>query len=339
MINLNDEQFQDKQLITEEALFEHISDYDVFNYYVEDLSLNYAFKSPLRADKNPSFSIFFSKKRNRLFYKDFGNGDSGSCIKMLMQLMNLSYHEALTQIVLDFGLESKFKVPNGFKRSKNKPAKVFDKNHVDNIIKTSNVIQITSRNWTQQDLNYWEQYGVSYLTLLKYNIVPIKYLFINGEVYGVDRFAYAYSEMKDSEIRYKIYQPFSRYNKWINNLIEGTLSGWSQLSESGDLLVISSSLKDGMCLHDQGFNDFIAPQTENYIFKPHIVDDLLTRFKEIVVFYDYDEAGLKAAQRMNQLYGFRYFTTNNEQYKDPSDYYKQFKDDLWTILQPIRQLM
>ena len=339
MINLNDDSFKNKETVTEETLFQLISDYDVFNHYIDDFVLNLAISSPLRKDSNPSFSVFYAKKKDRLLYRDHGNADSGSCIKFIMLLFNIGYNEALIKVALDFGLESKFKIPNGLKRTNDRVVKVFDRNHIDKLIRVSNVIQVSSRNWNQQDLNYWEQYGVSYITLIKYNITPIRYLFINNEVYGVDKLAYAYSEMKDGEIRYKIYQPFSNRMKWVNNLIEGTLSGWSQLDETGDLLVIASSLKDGMFLHDLGFTNFIAPQTENYIFKTHIVDALRSRFKEIVVFYDHDNAGLNASEKMREIYGFKYFTTNNSKYKDPSDYYKFNKDEVQNMLSPINKIL
>ena len=331
MINLNDPRFIIKEFVTEDALFSIINDYDIYNYYIEDLRLNKGMSSPLRKDSSPSFSVFWSNKYNRILWKDHGDGNRGGAVRFVSELLGLNYREALEQIVLDFKLDDRFKISSDLKRFNGSNPQVHNKDLIKNIIDVSVVIRIKSRPYMAHDIRFWSSYGISEETLRKYNVIPIEYLFINGNVYGVDRYAYAYVEYKDDETRYKIYQPFNIKIKWLSNLIEGTLSGWSQMADTGDLLIISSSLKDGMCLHDYGFKNFIAPQTENYIFKPHIVEDLKSRFKNILVFYDHDVAGINAANKMNLLYGFKFITTNSEELKDPSDYYKN-KGTLWDIL-------
>ena len=134
--------------------------------------------------------------------------------------------------------------------------------------------------------------------------------------------AYAYTELKDNVLKYKIYQPLYKKLKWLNNMVEGTLSGWSQMADSGELLIIASSLKDAMCLHDLGYKNVIAPQTENYIHKPHIIDILKSRFKEIYIFYDYDDAGINASNRIKDMYNLKQLFTMDNKLKDPSDFYR-----------------
>lgn len=337
MINLNDSRFNIKQFVTEELLFEILSDYDIFNYYIDDLILNRAFESPLRNDKKPSFTVFWSNKYNRLLWKDHGSGDRGGSITFVMRLLGLGYKNTLEQIALDFKLDDRFLIGSNSKRYKTSNPIIHTREDVNNKVSDATIINITSRNFEYHDIKFWSEFGISEQTLRKYNVIPLRYIFINDRLFGADKYSYAYMEEKDGVVRYKIYQPFSINNKWINNLIEGTLSGWSQLDENGDLLIIASSLKDGMCLHGLGFTNFIAPQTENYIFKPHIVEDLKNRFDDIIVFYDHDKAGINAANRMNQLYGFKSITTMSEELKDPSDYYKYNKQQIWDILAAIRQ--
>ena len=53
--------------------------------------------SPLRNDKNPSFSVF--QANNGLWmYKDFSNGDSGTAIQFIQKRYNLDYKQALEYI-------------------------------------------------------------------------------------------------------------------------------------------------------------------------------------------------------------------------------------------------
>lgn len=321
MINLNDDAYNEKKIVTENDLFEIISEFDIFDNYIEDMYVNSIMKSPLRKDDNPSFNVFWSNKYQKLMFKDFGTGDRGGCITLLMRMFNISYKEALEQVVIDFGLEDKF-ITTASKKVKK--AVINDKDRIKNIIKKSVDIQVKARVWNSNDAKYWNQYGISKATLKKFRVFPIKYIFINREVYKAEKYAYAYMEKKDNVIRFKIYQPYSLKMKWIGNLIEGTLSGFSQLNKSGNLLIIASSLKDGMCLHDLGIKDIISPQTENYIFKEHIVSDLKRRFKNIVLFYDNDEAGIVAAKKISELYDIKYINTGSDEYKDPSDYYCKF---------------
>jgi len=320
MINLTDKKYSiedQKPYPTHELINRCISDYDIYKYYINGFELRRAISSPFREDKNPSFSIYPSTKyKGLLLWKDLSTGEYGDAITLVKKIFNISYNEALSKIVVDFRLRD-FKTNDKIIASPIKPVITKDKNIIDI---SERVIKITTRKWNKSDKEYWSSYGITRKTLDLYNVVPIKYLFINNNIFSVDKNAYAYIENKDGLTRYKIYQPYNTVTKWLNNFIEGTISGFIQLPQQGELLLIASSLKDGMCLHEMGYN-FIAPQTENYIFKPHIIQDLIGRFKNIIVFYDYDDAGLRAAKKMKDIYGFNYITTDSY-IKDISDYYK-----------------
>jgi hypothetical protein len=58
-----------------------------------------------------------------------------------------------------------------------------------------------------------------------------------------------------------------------------------------------------MCLKSIGYNvEAIAPDSENSILKPLIVNHLLQKYKRVVTLFDNDEAGMKAITRYNELY-------------------------------------
>jgi hypothetical protein len=321
MIYLNDPKYSEKLLVDRDAILEKVSDFNIFKFYYPELDLNRNTKSPFHKDNNESLRIFWSSKYNMFMFKDFGGaGLRGDVFVFVSKLTGLNYYETLVRIIMDFDLEHLFNV-NPSEKSLIKPI-IYSEEQIKTFVKDSVLLQYKSRIFMQPDLKYWGQFGVSISTLKKYKVLPITHIFINDEVIKADTHAYVYTEMKDNLFRYKIYQPLSKKMKWLNNMVEGTLSGWSQMSDSGEMLIIASSLKDAMCLHDLGYENVIAPQTENYIHKPHIIDILKSRFKLIYIFYDYDEAGVRASNSICKMYNLRQLFTMDNKLKDPSDFYR-----------------
>lgn len=110
--------------------------------------------------------------------------------------------------------------------------------------------------------------------------------------------------------------------KWINNYPSDVIGGLGQIPNTGDLLIITKSLKDVMCLDDLGYNS-ICPQSESYNFTEKFMKELKDRFKKVIVFYDYDEAGLERASLVSNKFNISKINTGTSKYKDISDYYKQ----------------
>lgn len=322
-VNLNDPKYKDKLDVNAKNILSLINEYNIYRNYIGEFTIGTVFKSPIKEkDDHHSFGIYWSKKhQGRLFFNDLALGKSGDVFVLVKELYGLSYYHALVRIIFDFRLTDRFKIPKDIivTAQKKKP-KVID---IKNIPKPSEIsIKIRIRNWENYDIAYWNKYGICKATLIKYRVFPIDYIFINNSIIKADKYAYAYYECKDGIDRYKIYQPFSKNLKWLSNFIEGTISGWNQMPDKGDKLIITSSNKDAMCIHDRGFNS-IAPQTETYTFKPHIVAHLYSRFKDIYIYYDYDRAGIKAAYLNKRKYGFIPIFTKSVKLKDPSDFYEK----------------
>lgn len=309
----------EKEFPSEQELLDNVSDYDIFRHYIEgDFRVGDVMSSPLRKDETPSFSIYKSKRHGSpLFFKDFGSGEFGGAIRFVQQLFGLNYREAIDRVILDFRVDDKYLVScNAGKRSERKPISYDKAEALKNALK---IVRYTSRKFTRLDKEYWgDRYGIPRKLLEAYGVVPIKYFFINDTVIKAEKYAYAFTEYKDNFKRNKIYQPFSEQFKWISGYTEGTLSGFSQLPIKGDLLFIASSLKDGLVLKTLGY-DFIAPQTEGYIFKENILLGLKKRFKHIVTFFDDDNAGHLASERLLEQCSLPYILTNDE-CKDISDF-------------------
>jgi hypothetical protein len=296
----------DRQLVTKELLYDHIKDIDIYNMYMDGkpVHINKAMLSPLRKESNVSFGFFI--KNNEILFNDFTLG-GGDCIRFVQLKYKLSFTDALAQIVNDFNLQSHFITAN-VKKIDIKRTITQDK---DEIIKNNVKFRITkrSRRWTIADKKFWTQFGISLEVLKFYNVEPIDYFFVNGKAIKADRIAYAFTERKDGYESYKIYQPYNRDYKWLNNHNDSVWQGWSQLPENSGDLILTKSLKDVMAINNNLNIPSISLQAESVKPKNKIVEELRFRFDNIYLLYDndYDKStnwGQKYAKELTEEHGF-----------------------------------
>lgn len=274
--------------VTKEGLLSLLTDLEIYRMYMkEDVNTKTIMNSPLRDDIKPSFGFFIGES-GELCFKDFVLG-SGDCIKFVMLKFGLSYFEALSKIALDANLEDEFIIKNTFKTNVN------TSNHLktrEEIIKdlNSKALGKTSRNWTLNDLTFWNKYGITKKTLDKYRVNPVAYLHvgIHKKIISADKLAFSYTEYKDGQETFKIYQPENADYKWLNTHNDSTWQGWEQLPQSGDVLLITKSLKDVMSITDVCGYPTVSLQTESALPKEHVLEQLKQRFKCIYVLYDND---------------------------------------------------
>lgn len=286
MIDLNVE----LELVSKEGLKKYIQDIDVYHFYTGqqvDLQSS-AISSPLREDKNPSFGYFYSKSNNEICFNDFLLG-GGDFVKFVQMKFGLNFFEALSKIVVDFGLTDKFayKPINKTIRSDFKRLNYCDR---ESLLSNSDVskIGIRPRAYTMKDLKYWMQYNIDHETLRKYRVVPIGYIFINGRPIAADEFAYAFKEFKDNKVTYKIYQPFNDKYKWLSNHNNSVWQGWRQLPDKGEIVIITKSLKDVMSIFNTTDIPAVSLQAESCKPKDHIIKELKDRFDGVFLLYDND---------------------------------------------------
>lgn len=324
MYNLNKEEI----FISKEYLLEHLTDYEIFNAYINHPILpGKNILSPLRKEKTPSFG-FFMGEHNELCFNEFKLGVKGDCIKFVQILYNLTYFEALSRIAIDFNLDcddiilkkdvGKSKV---FKRKEN----VLDREEFISKIKYGFKLGIKRRDWQIQDISFWNDFGIDIKTLNKYNVVPISYFFIDDQPIKADENAYVFIEYKDNIETYKIYQPFNEKYKWLNNHNNSIWQGWTQLPEYGENLIITKSLKDVMSITENTDFNAVALQSENVLPKEIILNELKQRFKNIFILYDND---FDKEENWGELFAKRLSEHSNlEYYLIPSKYKsKDFSD-------------
>lgn len=281
-----------------------ISQEDIYKYYLpKEFKFNVPFSSPLRVDKVPSFVIGGSNKNYR--YKDFATGDTGNCFNFVMNLYNINFNNALIQIVSDFNIRSYFIIPNSSLILSTKKAEYKNPGRSLHIGET--ILKIKRREFNQDDYNYWNSYGISPQYLKLGRIVAISHYFLNDIMYIAEKYAYAYIEKKDGKVTYKIYQPFSKYKKWLSGNSYDIWELWHLLPKSHDTLIITSSRKDALTICENLRIPSISLQAESVIPKEVVIEELLRRFKRVYLLYDNDYSktenqGQKMAKKIINKY-------------------------------------
>jgi hypothetical protein len=288
-------------------LLEKVSDYDIYSYYLGSFKPGKLMNSPLRPDdKIPSFAIFPSKTGDLLF-KDHGTGASGNALKFIKLYRRIDTREELERELLKI-----VRCINPTQTAQ-KPVR-----RAENASETR--IGIVRQPFTEIDKQYWKQFHISIDTLRRFNVFSIKYFLCNNIVRGVykeDNPMYAYKVFD----KFKIYRPLaSKYTKWRTNLTVQHVQGLEQLNpDGGNLLIITKSLKDVMCLYEMGFNA-ISSSSETTFIPDDTLQSLRKKWKHIIILYDRDTAGMQNARQYSKQYSLdAIFVHKKFKAKDVSD--------------------
>lgn len=286
-------------------IFEVCSEYDIFKKYCTNFEeIDKPFLSEFYNDTKADCRIFQTKD-NSLLYKDFGEPKHCfNCFTYVMHKYNYTFKEALNVISLDFGIiKSKTSIsPNfiiGLEKTYKKP-------------KTKPVISIVSRQWNLTDYKYWfKQYGITFEWLESYEVIPCEYVYLTKDSGTIayksinNNPIYAYRFQIDGKYVYKIYRPLAeKKDKWLFNGTADCIEGFDQLPLFDDLLIITKSLKDVICCRLLGYSA-ISLQGETNKLKQELFNKLIKRFDKIVIFYDNDEVGIKAAENLCETYNLK----------------------------------
>ena len=256
-----------------DVILAKVSEYDIFKHYCSSFKkLGTKFCSDLREDKSPGVSIV--EWKSTLLYKDFANEEhTFNCFGYVMHKYNLDFVGALQLISRDFGLglAATDVMPTARRYAYTKtPLK-------------KSVIRIKSRRWLPEDADYWKKFCIPKSLLVKFDVHPVKYFWINETRFHPPSISYAFRFNGG----YKIYSPYESDNKWYSNVGRNVIQGYSQLAKTGEIVFLTSSLKDVMCLEVLGYAS-IALQSEMHMPSEETIQSLHKRFKQIVVLYDND---------------------------------------------------
>lgn len=295
---------KDNVSITLDWILSKVTEYDIYAAYIGNFKVGMIYNSPFRKDKNPSFGCFYSRTTKQLMFKDHGTGECGNIIKFVSLLTGITNYSDILRNIVD-----KLKITND-------TTLVSSKQYISS---TETVIGVVRQNFTLTDINYWSQFNISTTTLKKFNVSSIRYYLCNGIVKGIYKDTnpmYAYKVYNN----FKIYRPLAdKYTKWRNNLTENDIQGFKQLPKTGDILIITKSMKDVMCLYEMGI-PAISPSSESTFIPDKALDQLKKRFKTILICFDRDQAGCKYLRKISLKTGLKPFLVHKKwKAKDISD--------------------
>ena len=291
-----------KVRLTPQAVLQKISEYDIFRYYMPDKTwkINQATLSPFRQENNPSFVI--GNKRGFLSFIDFADTSKrGDCFTFVKMLFNLSsIDDVLRMIDKDFGL--------GFlPGTSTERYKTIQKEYKqpEDLGKRYSLIQVVTRRFTQEELDYWNQYYQSIDDLRANNVYSIKKLYLNRKLFPLKetdlRFGYLYDG------HWKVYRPFGdKKSKWVpNNVPITTMDGKEDIANCS-VAFINKSKKDYMVMK-KVFPCCCAVQNEGVAcFSDGNVEYLKANSDRQILSFDADEVGVKNSQMITKLFDFEY---------------------------------
>lgn len=257
------------------SIFNILDEFTVYCYYIEevlgslDIKIGENLRSPLREDDtNPSFRLYYAK--GELLFTDYGKKNkTGDVVNLVAEIYNITYEQALKQISADFALSSN--------NSTNQlPVR-------KQVVKNKKKLGVTVKSFTNQDLTYWNSFGVHYSTLKRYNVSSVEYVLWDD--YPIKPRGLAFAYRIGNYI--KVYSPFDKNHKFISSFPRNYVEGMLQLTYSKALLIITKSLKDVMVLHELGY-EAVAPKSENTVIPVEMLSKLETKYDKIITFFDND---------------------------------------------------
>lgn len=291
--------FSFQQKLTKELILSQFSEEQIMEFYLKVPVKKGLFRSSLRNDKNPTCS-FYRNKSGTLIFKDFATGQSLNIFGVVQAKFNCDYRKALQIIANDFNI-IKYDIPKNRGKINLNVQKIEDK--------TSAKIQVEIQSFTENELKWWNKYGITLDILKKFNVFSCKHVFLNGELFAESTPncpIYGYYGGKIQEYHEKVelwkcYFPRRKKYRFIGNYPSKKLQGYDKLPKKGKICVLTKSQKDVMALYAYGI-PACAPNSETVIPSKAVIDDLTSRFEYVFALWDNDETGVVFLNKMKQQY-------------------------------------
>ena len=273
-----------KPKITKDFILSKVNQESIMQYYTgHDVTSKKLVTSVLRSDNHVTVA-YYKSKSGILYMHDFATNEHIDCWNLVMRLYNCGYYDALNIIAKDFGL---------IKGESN----VQSIKIVPELKETETAkIQVQIKDYTEEELEWWKQFGISKKLLKKYHVYSLKYVFLNGQLkfsstpkYPI--YGYYFGKDKNGNEKWKCYFPTKIDYRFIGNLTQKILQGYQQLNKESDILIINKSMKDTMACRALGY-DSVSPNSETTFPSEKQIEEFKKRFKHILVVFDNDKPGL-----------------------------------------------
>ena len=240
-------------------------------------------------DKVPSMFVYYNVQVNAYKFKDFSSGYQGDHIELVQKLFNYADRmDACKRVISDY--------QDYLNHKGSRP--IIEIQQHDRF----KVTDYEMRHWTVADMKYWGKYHIGSKLLEHYNVHPLLYFEMAKTELDGSETSFKFQRMllygyfrKDGSL-YKIYNPENAERKFIK--VQNYIQGIEQLTLQTKYLVITASLKDLLAFRRLGIGNIeaIAPDSENSMIPESIMKSLKEKYQRIIVLFDNDVAGIKAAE-------------------------------------------
>lgn len=322
------------QKITAEEIFEWV--------FEQDINTTHRYISPFRDDNSPNCR-FQERFDGTLLFIDFGEEPGKThrtCWRAVMDKHKCSLPIALKMICNQFGLSQN---PIDYV-----PIKAEKPQQEQQIQVYPTLISWDGRAIEKRDKLFWSKFIITPQDLQDDRTGIVERIHIDSSKgrrsFSPMSICYAF----DLGHHVKLYQPYNdpKY-KWISNCDQNDIGNLGNIPIVGEELIISKAYKDHRVLRNIGFglNAVVWTQNEGCIPHAKILLDLTQRFKLITIFYDNDQPGREASEKLkaaflevNPMANVRciWLPVRQFPHKDPSDFVsKEGRADTQEVLKYI----
>jgi hypothetical protein len=281
--------------INRESILQNTTELDILREFWpsnREFALGISIRSPFRDDHNPSFLVGYGNN-GRIIYKDFGDGNyNGDVWNFVKQMENIYEEDKLLERVI-----KRMSIKSGQLIREYTDIKKEETHHYS-------IIQVVTRPWNIDEVNYWNSYGLDISEVKAENIYVPKSIFVNKKrvVPKGLTFCYYYPDIE----KWKIYSPLSPY-KWLTNIPAKYVDHINDITPSKKGFIIKSK-KDRMVVKKAtGINELAVVHNED---KSCISEETLTIFNTLptqkIVISDNDNKGKEFSWWLTQNHGFQH---------------------------------
>lgn len=281
----------DHLLFTDNDILERLDEYALYCHYLGfNPMIGAKYHSPVRStpqdDENPSFGIFERKAPgycdgnwpNEFLWKDQAIGVHGDIFGLVMRLFEYqSRGEAYKKVMGDFGIGHAYEADR-------KILLPVERTYLD----PPDITVLERSEFSPKDLGYWGQFNITLEILQRYRVSSIRaYWMVKDQKFpnfpkgGI---GYRAKVLQSNQL----YFPYAAKKfKFRNDMTPECVFGFEQAAKNTELLIITKSLKDVMCLRSFGY-EAIAPRGESILLPPQCVSWAQRYYSKCLVLFDTD---------------------------------------------------
>ena len=288
-----DDNIEVKGYIDKNKILQYISEEQIYEYVLGFLPKEFDYIcSPLRIDNNPGAFFQRGLYSDKLLFIDYADPSCthNDCFSFIQRYYNLTdFYETLKFI------QQNIIEKNGFKKG------FIQKETKQKTQKKPAEIRIETRPFNYTDGLFWSRFGISRENLIKDKVFAVQRIFLKNGRKGdrnipVYTKCYAFTNFKDN--RKKLYFPYKKGKYRFLSTCTRNDVNIDEISKDTNQLVISKSYKDNRVLKNLKVNS-IWFQNEGAF--PDNLQDIVKDFEDVVVFFDNDNPGIAAAEKLVTL--------------------------------------